>query len=118
MGTISAAYAGEQLQARLKGIVLTSSVLQGGLGEAPFKGLGIPVLLVHHRNDGCKSSPFTWAKWLAKKHHYPLVEVDGGSAPVTGPCEPGAPHGFYGREADTVAQILRWVRGEPVAERI
>jgi pimeloyl-ACP methyl ester carboxylesterase len=115
MGTISAAYAGRQLQARLKGIVLTSEVLND---DDPFQGLTIPVLLVHHLRDGCKASPYYSAQRLARTFKFPLVTVTGGKTDVTGPCEPGSAHGYWGKEAETVEQILRWIHGEPVKEQV
>lgn len=114
-GTISAAYAGRRLEGRLKGIILSSEVLNGGSSLA---GASVPILLVHHRNDGCKSSPYRDALALSRELKLPLITVEGGRAPATGPCEPGSPHGYWGKEAETVAEILHWVRGEPFRERI
>jgi hypothetical protein len=114
-GTLSAACAGRQLEGRLKGIVLTSEVL---FSARPLKGATVPVLLVHHRHDGCKASAYRDAQGLARDLGAPLITVDGGSPPVTGPCEPGSPHGFWGREAETVGEILRWIRGEGIREHI
>jgi alpha/beta superfamily hydrolase len=114
-GTVSAACAGRRLQDRLAGIVLTSVCTERIPLEATFKGLRPPVLLVHHSQDRCEESPFGRAKGLAQTYNYPLVQVDGGKKPVTGSCDAGSAHGFYGKEAATVEQILRWVRGEAIA---
>lgn len=114
-GTLSAAYAGRRLEDRLKGIVLTSEVLEE---SRPLKGARVPVLLVHHRRDGCRSSAYGAAQRLSRELGVPLITVDGGSPPVTGPCEPGSPHGYWGREAETVEMILRWIRGEAIPDHI
>ena len=112
-GTVSAAYAGKRLEGRLKGLVLTSSVLDS---EAQLKSIAIPILLVHHRHDGCKASPYRNAQFFARDLQLPLITVDGGKAEVTGPCEPGSPHGYWGKEPGTVAEILHWLRGEPIRD--
>jgi len=44
--------------------------------------------------------------------------VDGGKPPVTDPCEPGSPHGYWGKETETVAEILHWIRGEAFLDQI
>ena len=114
-GTLSAACAGRRLEGRIQGIVLTSEVL---FSSKPLNGATVPVLLVHHRHDGCKASAYRDAQSLARDLGAPLITVDGGSPPVTGPCDPGSPHGFWGREAETVGEILRWIRGEGVRDQI
>jgi pimeloyl-ACP methyl ester carboxylesterase len=117
-GTLSALNAGRRLADRTQGIVLTAAVWRDGLDAKEFQGLTVPVLLVHHRDDACKASPYYRARWTSEKFKLTLVTVEGGAHAVTDPCEPGSPHGFWGKEAETAEQILRWVRGEPVREKI
>ena len=35
--------------------------------------------------------------------------VRGGKPPESGPCDPFAPHGYFGREAETVDAIAAWM---------
>jgi hypothetical protein len=76
----------------------------------------IPLLFVHHREDACASTPYRDAQRLAAS--YPLVSVNGGNTPETGPCDPLAPHGYYGKEAETVAAIANWMLGKPFVREI
>ena len=46
------------------------------------------------------------------------VSVSGGKSPETGHCQPLAPHGYYGKEAETVAAIAAWMLGKLFAREI
>ena len=46
------------------------------------------------------------------------VRVSGGNPPQTGPCEPLAPHGYFGREAPVVQAIKQWMLGQEFARDI
>ena len=39
------------------------------------------------------------------------TSVSGGKAAESGPCEPYAAHGYFGREAETAAAIAAWILG-------
>ncbi|CAG0929041.1 MAG: hypothetical protein EFKGCFLK_01542 [Rhodocyclaceae bacterium] len=119
-GTLSAAHAGKALDGDLDGIVLTASVTNArhpwfsvggfyGLAKFDFSGMGKPVLLVHHEEDACVLCPFGEAQEIAEKHRFPLVKISGGLPPKSGPCDALSPHGFYGREQETVDAIKRWI---------
>lgn len=121
-GTVSAAYAGAALSPRLAGVVLTSSVFNasrgGGQGLAgfDFRSIHVPLLLVHHVEDGCAVTPYHAAQALSQA--YPLVSVKGGKEPKSGPCDPYSPHGYFGKEAETVRAITDWMLGRPFARDI
>ena len=74
------------------------------------------LLFVHHREDACESTPYSEAHRLAPR--YPLISVKGGKAPESGPCDPFAPHGYYGKEAETVDAIAAWMLKKPFAREI
>ena len=118
--TISAAYQAAAIGAELAGAVLTSSLFYRGrvlvLASFDFSSVKIPILFVHHREDACASTPYREAERLGAK--YPLVSVSGGKPPETGPCDPLAPHGFFGKEAETVAAIANWMLNKPFAREI
>jgi hypothetical protein len=107
-GTVSAAAVAHRLKERIDGVVLTSTVRDASTGD--MKKLGKPVLLVHHRLDGCSSSPYGGVKGLSPS--LPLITVNGGSPAASGPCEPYSAHGYYGAEAPVVAAIMHWIRQE------
>ncbi|SFU71935.1 hypothetical protein SAMN05216350_104149 [Polaromonas sp. YR568] len=118
-GTQSAAYIATEAgptQGGPDGLVLTSTILVDPGGRAvpkmPLESLTIPVLVVHHENDGCKVCPFSeipaMMEKLAKTPKAELISVTGGQSRGD-PCEPQAYHGFNGIEADVVGKISRWI---------
>jgi hypothetical protein len=98
------------------GIVLTSTILADKRGRAvPLMPLGkvrVPVLVVHHENDGCASCAFSQVPWLMDKlsgsPRKRLLAVSGGRSEGD-PCEAFAHHGYNGIEDDVVAQIASWI---------
>ena len=118
--TISAAYQARAIGDELAGVVLTSSLFRIGrtpvLGLFEFSTIRIPLLFVHHREDGCPSTPYPDAARLGAS--FPLVSVKGGKPPETGPCDPLAPHGYFGKEAETVSAIAAWMLGKPYPKEI
>jgi pimeloyl-ACP methyl ester carboxylesterase len=127
MGTVSAASAAAYLveaprEERPDGIVLTSSVttsVRGAARSTVYSGgrleeVAVPVLLVHHLNDGCKVSPpggvTSLARAFAKSPKVETMYFDGGSPPRSDPCEPFAPHGYFGIEPQVVAAIAAWIK--------
>jgi hypothetical protein len=119
-GTISAAANGA-VPGLVQGIVLSSTVTRGnrsgpGLSGFDFASIKVPVLFVHHGDDGCSASPYGNVERLAKGA--PLITVDGGDPPQTGPCEPLSPHGYFGRESAVAEAISHWILGEPFAREI
>jgi pimeloyl-ACP methyl ester carboxylesterase len=118
-GTISAAVLGRELGAEIAGVVLTSTMFgsYNSRRQAPnlrgfdYGALAVPLLFVHHREDGCEHTPYASAARLASR--YPLISVNGGKSPESGPCEPFAAHGYFGREAQTAAAIAAWMLHQP-----
>ncbi|HSA89918.1 MAG TPA: hypothetical protein VLF42_08490 [Burkholderiales bacterium] len=121
--TVSAAYLAAALEAELAGAVLTSSLFFGDTRgrQSVLAGFGwskirMPLLFVHHQDDGCGATPYFEAERLARR--YPLVAVSGGKPAQSGPCEPLSQHGFFGKEAETVDAIAAWMLGRPFAKEI
>ena len=104
--TISVAHAARFLKDELAGAVLTAA-----LSGFDWRSIRLPLLFVHHHDDACGSTPYFEAARLARE--YTLVTVHGGNEPKSGPCDPFAAHGFYGREAETVDAIAAWMLGKP-----
>jgi dienelactone hydrolase len=118
-GTQSAAYIATEAtpaQGGPDGIVLTSTILTDPAGRAvpkmPVEKLTIPVLVVHHEQDGCKLCAFSdmspLMDKLAKTPKAELISVTGGQTRGD-PCEAQAYHGYNGIEADVIGKISRWV---------
>ena len=120
-GTISAASAGKRLGAAVDGVALTATVFlanrrRPGLSGFDFSSIPVPLLFVHHVDDGCNTTPYSAAKQLADR--YPVIPVSGGPPPQSQPCEPMSPHGFHGREADAVDAIAKWMLKQPYPREI
>jgi predicted alpha/beta-hydrolase family hydrolase len=121
MGSLSAANAAARLsEGGPDGIVLTSSVTEtskvsyettrhAGLGD-----IRVPTLVVHHKDDTCRASPYSGAEDILKSlKRAPVKELmafEGGSPAISPPCEAKAPHGYLGIEAKVVSAIGAWIR--------
>jgi hypothetical protein len=117
-GTQSAAYASTYLNGRdgPDGLVLTSTILTD-TKEFPVTSLQldrvqIPVLIVHHVNDGCRHCWYAHISRLmdalgnAPKKE--LISVSGGQSQGD-PCEAHSYHGFNGIESEVVDKIANWI---------
>ncbi len=98
------------------GIVLTSTILREERGRAvpamDLDKIKVPVLVVHHEQDGCKQCPYSEVQGLmdklAKAPKAGLIHFDGGNN-VGDPCEAMAYHGFNGIEPQVVQAVARWM---------
>jgi hypothetical protein len=125
-GTISAAALGARFGSQLAGVVLTSTVFRQSSGRAGESGRGlsrfdfgtikIPVLFAHHVSDQCGVTPYGDAARLADK--YPLISVFGGRPPESGPCDPFSAHGYFGKESETVEEIVNWMMKKPFHQEV
>ena len=98
------------------GLVLTSTILSDDRGRPvpamPLDKLAIPVLVVHHEQDGCGHCAFTDMPALMNKLEAlpkkQLLAFKGGASRGD-PCEAWSYHGFNGLERDVVQQIAAWI---------
>jgi alpha/beta superfamily hydrolase len=117
-GTQSAAYVATALTGSdaPDGVVLTSSILndnkEAAVPSMALNRVRIPVLIVHHTEDGCNKCPYSdVAALLAKFTAAPkkqLIPISGGIS-VGDPCEAKAHHGFNGNEQEVVTDIANWI---------
>jgi pimeloyl-ACP methyl ester carboxylesterase len=118
-GTQSAAYIATELsraQGGPDGLVLTATILTDPNGRAvpkmPLEKIGIPVLVIHHEQDGCRLCAFSETpalmSRLAGNPQKELIAMSGGKN-VGDPCEAMAYHGFNGLEPEVVGKISRWM---------
>jgi hypothetical protein len=86
------------------------------LAGVDFKAVRTPLLFVHHRADGCQATPYSSLARAAEG--FMLISVTGGKPPESGPCDPFAAHGYFGKEAETVDAIAGWMLKNPFAKNI
>ena len=119
-GTQSVAYIATQVapaDGGPDGIVLTATILDDrrtrAVPEMALERIKVPVLVVHHLQDGCRVCLFSdMPRLTAKLKSIPrteLITFDGGIN-IGNPCEARAYHGFNGIEADVIARIAAWIR--------
>jgi alpha/beta superfamily hydrolase len=117
-GTQSVGYVATQLEGAEApdGIVLTSTIVDDPRSRAvpqmDLERVRIPVLVVHHEQDGCRvclyrDVPKLMAKLTASPRRE-LLTYQGGSN-VGDPCEAMAYHGYNGLEPQVVGAIAAWI---------
>jgi dienelactone hydrolase len=116
-GTLSAGYVPTVIKdTRIKGVILTSSLgsfFASLLGNAPLDKIAVPILMVHHHDDGCEFSKFQDALTLKGRFSkVDFVEVRGGLPPRSIPCEAMSYHGYLGMEEPVVQVITDWIAGK------
>jgi hypothetical protein len=117
-GTVSGASAAIGFgKAKLAGLVLTSSVTDNKHGSVPGQKLSaitIPVLVVHHKRDGCKTCrPEHAGQIMSGLDSAPvkkLVFIDAGSGATGDPCKSQHWHGYINAEKEVVDLIAAWIR--------
>jgi pimeloyl-ACP methyl ester carboxylesterase len=98
------------------GIVLTSSIITDPKGRPvpamPLDKIRVPVLVVHHEQDGCSSCSFSGVPAMMARftgaRRSELIAMKGGDSRGD-PCEAMAYHGYNGIEQEVVRQIGAWV---------
>jgi len=124
MGTVSAASATARLAGAggPDGLVLTSTVTRQGrerpesVGDVRLKDIRVPTLVVHHRDDACRSTPYAdtpaLMRDLGSAPRRELLTFSGGDPPQSGPCDARAAHGYLGLDTEVVAAIAKWITTE------
>jgi len=118
-GSLSAAAASTHLKEKgPDGLVLTSSVTIASMKEAhsvmlaPLQEVKVPVLLVHHKQDGCRVTPYDAMPGLVaalkSAKRVELISEEGGSS-TGNPCYTGY-HQFLGTEAAVTKDIADWIK--------
>ncbi|WP_263832169.1 alpha/beta hydrolase [Sulfurospirillum oryzae] len=115
-GTQSVAYIATENSSDIHGIVLTSSILSdaksNAVPEMKLERLQMPVLVVHHRNDGCSLCSFDLTPSLMNKltstSTKELLAIEGGQTKGD-PCNAFGYHGFNGVEQEAVTKISNWI---------
>lgn len=122
-GSLSAAASTTRLKDKgPDGIVLTAAVTKRPLSQAhpvtdaPLGEVTVPVLLVHHKEDGCQVTPYAampdLLAALKSARKAELIGVEGGDRGSGTPCG-GGHHQFLGIEAEVTKSISDWIKLNP-----
>lgn len=114
-GGVSALFAAENLGKDLDGIILVGAETSQ-LHAYDHSAVKSPVLMIHHMEDNCDSSPIIEAREIAEKYFFTLYPFSGGE-PETGknPCAFRTKHGLFGLEARAAATISDWIDGKKLS---
>ena len=95
------------LSERIAGEIHTSSRSEiGGFDARRYRNRH---LIVHHRRDACRGTPFFEARTAHERFGTDFIAMDGGIS-VGHPCEALAHHGYNGIERETIDAIKKWVK--------
>jgi hypothetical protein len=118
-GSLSAAFVAIKLAGLPDGpdgVVLVSAILNDQKGETvpemELQKITVPLLVVHHRSDGCYFCPYEKLPLLMEKatasRRKELLSFEGGTS-VGDPCNGLAHHGFNGIEPEVARAISEWM---------
>ena len=95
------------LQDKIAGVIHTASL--DDIASFDARQYKNRHLLVHHKRDACKVTPFVSAEYSHEKFGNELIVMDGGIS-NDDDCQGFSYHGFNGIEAETMAKIKEWIR--------
>lgn len=108
-GAVSALRAGQLIQPAVSGVILAGAD-SGQLYAHDQSVVKVPVLVLHHTEDGCAPCPFIEAQELAQRYSFTFVPFVGeGLAKDTDPCSADSVHGFVGLDDKVMDTIINWV---------
>lgn len=118
-GTLSAAVMGMSITPPADGLVLAASLTGPDANQEDLAGVALetvsaPVLIASHEADQCfltrpADSNALKARFVASEK-VRLKVFSGGSRPISDPCDPLSPHGFFGIDQKVVEAITKRIR--------
>jgi hypothetical protein len=119
-GTLSAAVTAVSVSPPADGLVLMSSLTGDpanpteDLSQVDIESITGPALIVSHKADLCAFTNPDDSKALRKRftasESAKFRDFNGGSAPLSGPCDALGPHGFFGIDQKVVDAITKWIK--------
>jgi hypothetical protein len=119
-GTLSAAVTAVSVEPPADGLVLMSSLTGDpanpteDLSQVDLESITGPALIVSPQGDVCAFTNPDDSKALRKRfsasERAKFRGFNGGSAPLTDPCDPLAPHGFFGIDQKVVDAVTKWIK--------
>jgi hypothetical protein len=112
-GSISSAFVGKFGQSEFAGVIHTATIDPTAprsyteLTDFNYGEIKIPQAFIHHIEDPCGITQYSYIRIVAEKFKIPLITVSGGSD-FRGPaCAALTQHGFRNKEVAVAQQILR-----------
>ena len=123
-GTISAKLLGKGITGDVAGVISSAAVTvryKGAVSNFGWAGesfnmndLKVPVLNIHHEQDGCLVTPYSTVLNYSKNN---LISVQGGTK--SGPeCGGANYHSYEGNELEVSNAIVKWIKTREVTPRI
>jgi Serine aminopeptidase, S33 len=118
-GTISAAVMGTSVNPPVNGLVLAASLTgPDAIGEdldgVALEAVTVPVLIVTHNDEHClltlPEDSRALQERLRASERLRFMRFSGGSRPISNPCDPLSPHGYFGIDQKVVEAIAKWIR--------
>jgi len=106
-GTFDTMALAEYLSDKITGEIHTSSM--SNIASYDAKKYPNRQLVVHHRDDSCRSTPFGAAETSHERYGNDFIAMTGGSSSGDA-CQAFAHHGYNGIEKETVDAIKQWVK--------
>ena len=124
-GSISSAFSALYGQAELAGVIHTASIDPTApksytqLYNFDYAAIKIPQAFIHHVEDPCSITQYSYVRTVSEKYKLPLISVSGGSDFRGQPCMAFTQHGFRNKEAVVMRHILKMLDSLPwVSEEI
>ncbi len=112
-GSISSAFMAQYGQAEFSGVIHTASIDPTAyrsytqLANFDYSAITIPQAFIHHVEDPCSITQYSYIRSVAEKYQVPLVSVSGGSDFRGQPCMAFTQHGFRNKELVVMKHILK-----------
>jgi hypothetical protein len=106
-GTFDTMHLADYLSERIAGEIHTSSL--ASVASFNAKQYKNRQLIVHHKNDECRATPFTAAESSHLTYGNDFIAMEDGQSKGD-PCEPFAYHGYNGIEKETIEAIKVWIK--------
>jgi hypothetical protein len=106
-GTYDSMRLAEYLSDKIAGEIHTSSLQR--IASFDAKKYANRHLVVHHRRDACRVTPFGAAERSHESYGNDFIAMDGGIS-VGDPCQAYAHHGYNGIERETAEAIKKWIK--------
>jgi dienelactone hydrolase len=114
-GGVSALFAAGNLGKDLDGVILAGAETSQ-LHAYDYSAVKTPVLMIHHMEDSCDSSPVIEAREIADRYSFSLIPFSGGVPDKDkDPCSFRTKHGLFGLEVKAAATISDWIDGKKLS---